>query len=146
MIRKHLRVPLIERISDREYKMMYTNRFLVYHFDGEVFRYRGQEAAPWLHSSLKDYQNTVLVASTQDYLIQIDALKDGSFRYASWKNAYSLDNMSRKPDLVIGGGIYKKRNGYLFKNKTYTYIVSLEDELLTVKNNDKTILNQALYP
>lgn len=138
-----LYVPLIENNDKGSFSHKYTNRFLVYRFDGNVFRYRGNEAPVWLHSSLKDYVSTEMFLQTTDYMIQIDVLKDGSYRYASWKGAETRSDRMRKPDLVIGNGTCSKKGVYTFKNKTYTYIVDSEDARLVVKNNGIKILDQA---
>ena len=136
-----LYVPLIEKTNSGSFSKKYTNRFLVYHFDGNSFIFKGREAPYWLHSSLKDYQSTEYCFMTSGYLVQIDKMKDGTYRYASWKNGKGLKDMGRKPSLVIGGGSYKN-NRFTFKNSTYTYTVDLNEETLVVKNNGKTILEQ----
>ena len=139
-----LYIPLIEKNNSGSYSKKYTNRFLVYKFDGNAFVFKGREAPYWLHSSLKEYQSTEIYFMTDEYLVQIDKLKDGSYRYASWKNGNSLQDMGRKPSLVIGGGSYKN-NRFTFKNSTYTYIIDKDDMTLVVKNNGKTILEQYIY-
>lgn len=135
-------VPLVEKVKDG--KQRYTNRFLVYQFDGNVFVYKGRQAAWWLHASLKDYQNTEYCFETDNYLIQVDKLNDGSYRYAAWKNGASLSDMKRKPDLILGNGT-GKNNCYTFKNKTYTYVIDLNGRTLVVMNNGKTILREYIY-
>ena len=135
-------VPLVEKAKDG--KQRYTNRFLVYQFDGNVFAYKGRQAARWLHASLKDYQNTEYCFETDNYLIQVDKLNDGSYRYAAWKNGSTLSDMKRKPDLIVNKGTVKN-NCYTFKNKTYTYVIDLNGRTLVVKNNGKTILREHIY-
>ena len=135
-------VPLVEKVKDG--KQRYTNRFLVYQFDGNVFAYKGRQAARWLHASLKDYQNTEYCFETDTYLIQVDKLNDGSYRYAAWKNGSTLSDMKRKPDLIVNKGTVKN-NCYTFKNKTYTYVIDLNGRTLVVKNNGKTILREHIY-
>lgn len=141
-----LYVPLIETVDGGARKYINTNRFLCYHFDGEVFRFTGNRAPAWLHPSLKDYRSTkiCLVTCTNpvQYLVQVDELNDGSYRYASWKGATSRAEMKRKPDLILNNGRFDKEKGYVFQNKTYTYEVDPEALTLTVKNNGRVILMQ----
>lgn len=137
-----LYIPLIEKNKDGS--KTYTNRFLVYQFDGNVFVYKGTHAPIWLNTSLKDYKETEYCLMTDGYLVQIDRLKDGSYRYASWKNGDSLGDMKRKPDLVLGNGTVEN-DCYTFKNKTFIYHVDLNNMTLVVKNNGKTIMKQDFY-
>lgn len=140
-----LYVPLIEKNGASDGKV-YTNRFLCYHFDGEVFRFTGNQAPAWLHPSLKDYRSTKICLVTGNYqvqyLVQVDELNDGSYRYASWKGAAGRAEMKRKPDLILNNGRFDKEKGYVFQNNTYTYEVDPDALTLTVKNNGQTILKQ----
>jgi len=79
---------------------------------------------PTLHSSLQEYNEPVLTWLTENYLIRIDELERGKFRYASWKRG-SLK--SDKPDLVLTNGeINFSGSGgnhqYTFNNGKYQYI------------------------
>lgn len=139
-----LYVPLIEKNDNGSYSKKYTNRFIVYQFDGNAFVYKGREAPYWLHSSLKDFQSTEFCFMTNGYLVQVDKLKDGSYRYASWKDGCGLMDMGRKPSLVLRGGSFKN-DRYTFTNNSHTYIVDLKESTLVVKNSGKTILEREIY-
>lgn len=130
---KTLFIPLVEKVDDE--KQAATNRFLIYRFEEKDFVYKGVSPAPWLHSSLKDYRKTIACFRAGPHLVQIDALKDGTFRYAIWNNTSTLKAMRYKPSLLLGNGTFHARDGYVFKNEGYVYTVDLSQKTLTVKKN-----------
>lgn len=136
-----LYLPLIEivfRNGGTDYKEGY-DRYLIYQFDGEHFVYKGKDGGFWLHPSLRKFEALESVGKTKDYLVRIDRMAHGKYRYAAWKNK---DNMADKPDLVVEGGLLTNSN-YEFENKGYRYVVDPHGSL-TVYQGDKLILNQPL--
>ena len=140
-------VPLIEKTDNNPYfDLKYTNRFLVYQFDGNVFVFKGREAPYWLHPSLKDFQNTEYCFMTRGrFLVQVDKMKDGSYRYAAWNNAGSLKDLARKPDLVLGGGSCINGERYTFRNNNYKYVVDSYLSTLVVEKNGEVILETDIF-
>ncbi len=76
-----------------------------------------------LHSSLQEYEAAISRWKTQNYMIRIDKLADGAFRYAVWSaNAQQTD----EPDLILTNGevFYSGSGGnhyYEFRNDIYAY-------------------------
>lgn len=54
-----------------------------------------------LHRSLKSFKNPQYVFRTKHYLIRIDELESGKYRYASWKKDGIQSSM---PDLILSNG------------------------------------------
>lgn len=54
-----------------------------------------------LHPSLKTFENPEYRILTANYLVRIDELSNGKYRYASWKKGA---NESSKPDLILSNG------------------------------------------
>ena len=83
-----LYLPLIEivfRNGGTDYKEGY-DRYLIYQFDGEHFVYKGKDGGFWLHPSLRKFEALESVGKTKDYLVRIDRMAHGKYRYAAWKN------------------------------------------------------------
>lgn len=105
-----------------------------------------------LHSSLKSFKNPQYKFKTKHYLIRIDELENGNYRYASWKNN---QNESAKPGIILINGIlefsgsggnhtitFKKGN---FKYIVYRFQIGASDTpeiSLSVEENNKEILNE----
>ncbi|AYN02437.1 hypothetical protein [Chryseobacterium sp. 3008163] len=110
------------------------------------------EQKEMLHSSLKSFKNPQYKFKTKHYLIRIDELENGKYRYASWKNN---QNESAKPDIILINGIlefsgsggnhtitFKKGN---FKYIVYRFHIGASDTpeiSLSVEENNKEILNE----
>ncbi|MCI3936154.1 hypothetical protein MQX03_03020 [Chryseobacterium aahli] len=110
------------------------------------------EQKEMLHSSLKSFKNPQDKFKTKHYLIRIDELENGKYRYASWKNN---QNESAKPDIILINGIlefsgsggnhtitFKKGN---FKYIVYRFHIGASDTpeiSLSVEENNKEILNE----
>lgn len=105
-----------------------------------------------LFSTLRQYKLPVYKFTTQNYLIRIDQLKNGKYRYASWKLG---KKESTKPDLVLTNGeISMDGSGgnhtITFKKGEFNYIIyrkiigeKASPEInLTVEQNNKLILQQ----
>lgn len=105
-----------------------------------------------LYSTLKVFKSPTYKIRTKSYLIRIDELENGKYRYASWKTGKSETS---KPDLVLTNGelkfdgsggnhtiIFKKGE---FNYKIYRGIVGEKDAAeisLTVEQKGKMILQQ----
>ena len=69
-----------------EYTIVGADRYIVYRFDGEHFIYKGIDGGYWLHQSLRNFDILYALGKTKDFIVRIDRMPDGSFRYASWKS------------------------------------------------------------
>ena len=78
-----------------------------------------------IHESLRNFANSAYVLHTKKFIVRIDKMADGQYRYASWTaNA----DMTQKPDLVLFNGKMSfdgsgGNHSYQFKNGIYTYEV-----------------------
>lgn len=135
---------------------LFTGRCISYKWNG---RYFGNDGIVYsqnegLHSSLLNYQFNVIQINFEKWIIRIDKMANGAFRYASWKNPKTP---KENPDLIISHGYediatdpedsYKKTFKYIFQNNEYFYIVSWRSEYgnlsspeLVVKRNDKVLM------
>lgn len=76
-----------------------------------------------LHSSLKDFEESIIQASTEKYRIRIDRLKNGNYRYASWQINKQISDI---PSLVLVNGSIEYYGssgnyGFEFRNGKYIY-------------------------
>jgi len=105
-----------------------------------------------LFFSLKQYKSPVYKFTTKNYLIRIDELSNGKYRYASWKLG---KKESTKPDLILNNGEIRMEgsggnHSIIFKKGEFVYtiyrgIIGEKDapEIdITVEQNDKVILRQ----
>lgn len=119
-----------------------SDRYAVYHFNGNEFIYQHTSAGYWLNFYLADFKYLEVVGEIGEHTIRIDRMSDGSFRYASWKES---TDMSIMPSLVVNNGTFdEKTRCYTFENDEYSYIVGVNDDgdqitSLEVKHNDETI-------
>lgn len=132
----------------------------VYKYDGFLFNlyktiYSSDEP---LYSDLENFKHNILNVELGSYIIRIDCMKNGTYRYSSWKNK----KVREKPDIIINNGLLLEsisenkgwgsvKEKYVFENNGYYYIVSfgrtvynrfisIEDAILIVKRNDKTLM------
>ena len=62
---------------------------------------------------------------TENHVIRIDLMDNGTYRYASW-NRNGLSDEDQTPDLIITGGVEKEvywENYYSFWNGSYNYLI-----------------------
>ena len=78
--------------------MRYTGRFEVLQFNGKEFVIVDDDGAWWLNPDLRNYKRTVSNHITADGIEQIDLMPDGTYRWAIWKDAKTLDDLRKKPD------------------------------------------------
>ena len=80
------------------------------------------------------------MAQVGKFLIRIDRVSSGRFRYSSWSDT---ENMKRKPDIIIENGIYdEEKEEYRFINGNYIYSIktNVEGAELVVMHNDEILL------
>lgn len=102
----------------------------------------------WLHPILRDMERLILAGSSETYLIRVDEMrlhetaygreeedKEDScrFRLAVWRGN---EEMSDKPEALIYNG-YIGKDGYLFHDDKFTYIISSDGELLSIYKDGK---------
>ena len=105
-----------------------------------------------LFSSLKVFKSPTYKIKTKSYLIRIDELNNGKYRYASWKIGKSE---AAKPDLILTNGQLKfdgsgGNHTIIFKKGEYVYaiyrgIIGEKDAAeisLTVEQEGQMILQQ----
>lgn len=121
---KNLYVPITVYIE--EDVPVISDRYRLYHFDGMEFVYKGEVPHKGLHSSLHNYIRLVKYFRTKNYIVRVDKLQNGTYRYASWK---ASSNMSEKPELIIVNGKYDdKKDCYIFANEDIDYKVGYSED------------------
>lgn len=131
---------------DRENDILYfpqtdtgylTDRYTLYHFNGNYFDNYGGDGGFWLHPSLRSFKCLELYLVTKDFRIRVDKMHDGSYRYASWPKKRQMDNA---PSLIIYNGRYEDETLH-FSNNGYEYFVNFDNGIKVV-HKGKTILEQ----
>ena len=116
------------------------DQYDLYRFNGNKFVYIGQDGGYWLHPSLRKFEKLEKLAQVGKFLIRIDRITSGKFRYSSWSDT---ENMNRKPDIIIENGIYdEEKEKYRFINGNYIYSIktNVEGAELVIKHNDEILL------
>ena len=129
-----------------------SDRYKMYHFDGMGFVDKGEVPHKGLHKSLGDYNRLAKFFRTKNYIIRVDKMTNGDYRYASWE---SPSNMTDKPKLVVIGGKYdEEKDNYTFVNEGIEYNVGYSEdkplpeggfehhEFLLVHKNGKMLLKE----
>ncbi|RKO69490.1 hypothetical protein D7322_22110 [Sphingobacterium puteale] len=111
-----------------------------------------QKQKEHIHHSLKQFKKPVYTIKSEKYLIRIDELTNGKYRYASW-NSEKKENMP--PDIILSNGKldFEGSGGnhvIVFTNGIYTYAIyrniiaekDATDITLVVKKNKQKILTQ----
>lgn len=155
---RNLYVPL----TDEENHYDLTDRYRVWHFNGEKFVEKGEYPNRRLHPILAEYKCLIKYYTTKDFIVRVDSLSDKTLRYASWKKPKT---MADTPDMVIKGGKrrqfscapdeYHRSDDFYFVRDGYEYIVNYDEIIpdkdgsgatfhiyLLVKKGSKTILKQ----
>ena len=134
-------------------------------FDGLKYKYHGiaYVGDEVVHSKLRNYSANVVTLHMGPWIIRIDLMPNGAYRYSSWKNK----DISQEPNIVINSGyrttpvegdegFISFKNEYVFQNNEYFYIVSYEmvvyngmyecsSPQVIVKKNDKVLLTIASH-
>lgn len=129
-----------------------SDRYKMYHFDGMGFADKGEVPHKGLHESLGDYKRLAKFFRTKNYIIRIDKMAGGDYRYASWKSSSTI---SDKPELVVLGGKYdEEKDSYTFFNEGVEYIAGYSEdkplpeggfehhEFLMVRKNGNVLLKE----
>lgn len=140
-----------------------TDRYKIWHFDGNRFVCQSETSHKKLHKSLANYITLVRYATTRDYILRIDLLEGGMLRYASWKRPKT---MADKPDIIIKGGKrqhyevapdkLRSCDDYRFHKGCFEYVINYceakkldgglgeHHDFLLVKRNGQVIVKQEL--
>lgn len=116
------------------------DQYDLYRFNGNKFVYAGREGGYWLHPSLRKFERLEKLAQVGKFLIRIDRISSGKFRYSSWSGT---EDMTEKPDIVIENGKYhEEKDEYRFINGNYTYSIKIGEEgsKLVVMHKNEVIL------
>lgn len=77
-----------------------------------------------LNPTISSFANVELTFKTKSFIIRVDHMPDGSYRYASWRSSQSTKDT---PRLVLNNGFYDEQNDkYVFSNKGYYYLVGVD--------------------
>ena len=96
-----------------------------------------------LHQSLKEFEKPVHILETTKYRIRIDEMKEGNYRYASWK---LQSKMSDKPEAIILKGEFQPdgnggNHSFVFRNGEYKYVCSI----IVIGETDSPPANLTIY-
>ncbi len=129
-----------------------SDRYKMYYFDGMEFADKGEVPHKGLHKSLCDYNRLARFFRTKNYIIRVDKMANGDYRYASWKSSSTI---SDKPELIVMGGKYnEEKDCYTFFNEGVEYIAGYSEdkplpeggfeyhEFLLVKKGEKIIVKE----
>lgn len=121
---KNLYVPIVEERN-------LTDRYEIWHFNGNCFECQGVHEHKGLHESLNDYVCLIRYFTTEKYVVRVDSLDSQELRYASWEKPKTI---SDEPDIIIKGGKrqhydisydeIRRCDDYYFSNGSYEYIVN----------------------
>ena len=103
-----------------------------------------QKSRAALHPSIRDFQQPVLLMTAGKYLVRIDAMREGKFRYACWDKG---TDQSIKPALVLyDGELFSTPyyTSYTFENAGYEYYIqegAIECDFTVSAPDGKTLLS-----
>ena len=100
-----------------------------------------------INQLLSPFVRTEQILLTENHIVRIDLMENGTYRYASW-NRHQLDDEKMNPDMVISGGVHKQGywdDCYSFWNGSYHYQVP-ENEVgcLEVTLPDRSTVNEVI--
>ena len=110
-----------KEIDHRDTDNILSGQYDTYIIKNNKFQFVKHEGDPFIHESLKSYYRLITKYLTKRYLLRVDEMEGGSYRYASW----NLPNDEEKqPSIIVYDGVYEKeKKRYKFDNKGYTYYV-----------------------
>lgn len=139
---------------------LFTGRCISYKWNGRYFCNNGivYSQNEGLYPGLLNYLFNVIQINFEKWIIRIDKMPNGAFRYSSWK---SPNETKENPDLKLNNGYeditidpedpYRKKFKYVFHNNEYFYIISwksdygnLSEPELVVKKHDKVLMRLSL--
>ncbi|MBR3079493.1 MAG: hypothetical protein IKH01_06725 [Prevotella sp.] len=122
---RNLYVPLTMYVEEVSPPII-SDRYKMYHFDGMGFTDKGESSHKGLHQSLSQYIRLAKYFRTKNYIIRVDKMDNGDYRYASWKSSSTISN---EPELVVMGGKYdEKMDSYTFYYEGVEYIVGYNED------------------
>ncbi|MFN5704569.1 MAG: hypothetical protein ACK45U_01815 [bacterium] len=105
-----------------------------------------------LHPTMREYLEPRCIVETEVYRIRVDELKDGTYRYSSWKKNSDVGSI---PDLQLTEGtlVFEGSGGnhrYIFTTEDFRYEIEIlligfdydSPVRLLIFKADKEILNQ----
>ncbi len=139
---------------------IFTGRKLNYFWNGNQYVFKMYSYESDLHPSLQNYSSNVFLLKLQNrFIVRIDKMPNGSYRYSSWDVKNSGLDMSLKPSLVLKNGYEEvsvvdrgawdgknARYKYVFQNNEYSYVLtwlydySVKEAKLEVKRNNTLIM------
>ena len=95
----------------------FSDQYALYHFNGEFFEYIDRNGGFWLYPGIRNFECLEALFFTKDFRVRIDKIKDGNYRYTSWKHDASVNS---KPDIIIQNGSYNdEKKRYTFPNNGF---------------------------
>ena len=124
------------------------DRYDVYKFNGTSFEFVKTDGGFWLNPKVRSFKELKTVFKTKDYIIRVDLLHNGLYRYLSWGKGKTMQN---EPDLELTTDEYDKvKHRFVFvKNDKGSYQYIVDDGfdgtsnfgLIMIKNG-KVVLRQ----
>lgn len=121
-----------------------TDRYDKYKLTNGGFKYIGTDGGYWLHNSIRKFISLETLFYTKHYIVRIDKVKDGVYRYCSWKNTKSLSDI---PDINLKGRYDEEKNQFVFTgNGEIWYFINMDkggsSKELIVKRGNKVLLRE----
>ena len=117
------------------------DKYIVYRFDGEHFVYKGKDAGYWLHQSIRNFDILYALGKTKDFIVRVDRMPDGSFRYASWN---ANKTMKDKPNIILYNEVPYVDGCLNFYNGDFIYTFDNDKSELRVYEGSKLIKQQKM--
>lgn len=77
-----------------------TDKYEIYRFANDSFNYVETKGGHWLNPRIRDFLNLEVLFPTKHYIIRLDRVKDGVYRYCSWKKPKTMIDI---PDITLKG-------------------------------------------
>lgn len=108
-------------VSADEDSGVLTDRYDKYSLSDSSFDYAGTEGGYWLNPSLREFISLETLFTTKRYIVRIDKIKEGVYRYASWKRTKT---MADDPDITLTGNYNAAKDQFSFtgNGKIWYYI------------------------
>ena len=122
----------------------FGEKVIVCPFDGRRFDFTDSLLYHPCHVSLSGAVVEKALFYTKDYIVKIDSMAEGDYRYASWKRPATLAD---KPHLLLSG--FKNAHTYTFENDGFVYKVhdgQYSGYKLIVEQEGKIVLEQSGLP
>lgn len=140
-----------QEVFDEETNMVYipyqgdshcgfTDRYIVYGFDGNKFVCKGNQPNSHIHASLNDYKRLSRIYKNSKYTIRIDEMANERYRYASWSDG---KEMCDTPDIILIGN--RKDDKYIFENNGVKYVISDGTHMLNIFRGEECIYSGKVF-